>query len=112
MFDFFKKTDPTKLDNSITFGFNTNTDEPYVKINIIDTDLKQAEYFGRLLKDITLGSYKHDIVKIMLDMSKKDLSINMFMQKSLAVWVSSLDLQSKQTNEPIILPSQFSKYSK
>lgn len=112
MFDFFKKRDLTQLDNSITFGFNADTDEPYVKINIMNTSLEQAEYFGKLLKDITLGSYKHDIVKIMLDMSKKDLSINQFMQKSLAVWVAYLNLEPKQTNDPIILPSQFSKNSK
>ena len=111
MFNFFKKKD-VELHNSITFGLNTDTNEPFLKINILDTELKQAEYFGRLLNDITIGLYKHDIMKTMVDMSKQDLHINQFMQKTLLVWASYLDIGSNKKTQPIVPPSQFTKHSK
>ena len=116
MFNFFKKDEVKDEDallrNSITFGLNTDTNEPFLKINILETELKQAEYFGKLLNDITTGLYKHDIMKTMIDMSKQDLYINQFMQKTLLVWASHLDLGSNKKTRPIIPPSQFTKYSK
>jgi hypothetical protein len=112
MFNFFKKDEEVQLRNSITFGLNTDTNEPFFKINILDTELKQAEYFGRLLSDITIGLYKHDIMKTMVDMSKQDVHINQFMQKTLLVWASYLDLGTNKKTRPIVPPSQFTKYSK
>jgi hypothetical protein len=117
MFNFLKPlskdknlTEDTNIkDNAISFCINKKSLDPYLKINIVNTDTNQAEAVSQMLFQICSGLYQYDITKTIIDMSKEDLEINLFMQQCLVKWVSLLNSNNRIKENPIVSPSQFSQ---
>lgn len=101
----------TENTNAVTFILDDNN-EPYIHISITDLNYDKAVHFAKMLFEMNSGLYASSIIDILMQLSKQDDSIRIFVAKIIAGWSLYGDINKEPThseNEPIIKPTDFVK---
>ena len=130
LFNFFKKNKKTMVpelesaseNNSIIFLLDSKTNnQPYVKMNIIDTSDEQCSRYAEMLFNINAGMYHQSILDLMVNMGQTDATIKKFIHNVLLIWAKKMKDSDTYTtansqfpkwnnNKPQVLPTDFNKY--
>jgi hypothetical protein len=107
--------------NHIAFIMKSiNDQDPYVKINVVDTSKDASMQFAEMLFNINAGYYHQSILDLMLKMSSTDDSIREFIENTIIFWTIKLKQQSidgvenkttEDNNQPYISPMDFNKHA-
>ena len=102
-----------KIDNTnaVTFILDNNN-EPYIHVSITDLNYDKATHFAKMLFEMNSGAYVTSIIDILMELSKQDDSIKIFIAKVIAAWSLYGDLNKQgqlSEGEPVINPTDFMK---
>lgn len=102
-----------KIDNTnaVTFILDDNN-EPYIHISITDLNYDKTAHFAKMLFEMNSGAYATSIIDILMELSKQDDSIRIFIAKVIAAWSLYGDLNKQgqlSEGEPVINPTDFMK---
>jgi hypothetical protein len=105
---FFKKNDKpieeTDKTNAITILLE-NTD-PYIHISIMNTDKDSVINLAKVLYQLNTGQYATHMMNILLELSKEDAHIALFVSQVMTDWVYQIEAQ-RTINEPYVKPTAF-----
>lgn len=94
----------TNKTNAITI-FLENAD-PYIHISIMNTDKDSVINLAKILYQLNTGQYATHMMNILLDLSKEDAHIALFVSQVMTDWVYQIEAQ-RTINEPYVKPTAF-----